>query len=248
MSTEFDSLFETEGLNENEKTLFESLTDEQKAIIAKRASDKTQNLVKNRDAILEEKRLEEERRKAAEEKIRLAEEQAKKIKADLEAAELEKELEAAKKGEDSKKLLELQNQAFEKEKQELLNRQKEIEERASALLKEKVDLTLSNALSQLNITKDGFNGVKTLMKSRMEVNDDNEIFLEGAPLDEYLAAWRDSDEGKFYIKATPLNGSGAHSGSGGKGSAKTWKEMSVDERAFMRKNEPEKAAELSKSA
>lgn len=248
MTDDFNTLFKTEDLSEDEKALFENLSDEQKKLIAKRAEDKTKNLIANRDAILEEKRIEEERRKAAEEKNRLAEEQAKKIKEELEAAELEKELEAAKKGEDSKKLLELQNQSFEKEKQALIDKQKELEDRANALLKEKVDLTLSNALSQLNIAKEAFNGVKTLMSSRMTVNDDNEIFLENAPMKEYLEAWRDSDEGKFYIKAAPLNGSGAQPGSKGGSSGKTWKEMSVDERALMRRNDPEKAAELSKAA
>jgi len=242
-----EEIFKTDGLPENQKALLEGLTPEQIELISGRTEAYNKSLEANRDAILAEKRQEEEQRKKAEELLKIQDEQTNKIKADLEAAQQAKEMEEAEKSKDNERIKELQQQAFDKEREQYLNAQKELEQKAQTLLQEKNDLLLTNSLSQANITKEGFEAVKSLMQSRMSLTEDNEIMLEGAPLTEYLQTWTESDEGKYFVKAPPMNGSGSTSGTGGTKTTKTWAELSVDEKATLRRTEPEKAAELSKA-
>jgi len=245
--SEFDALFELgneDSEKEGDENIFKDLSEEQRKVLIDKAETITQGLKKNRDEILQEKESEELKRKEAQEELDRINKEVEDAKQKLDESERLKQIENAQKGKDFESWKKLSQESFEREKDELEKKSQENFNRAEKLLQEKVDLTLSTAISKMNVSTEGFPGVQSLLRNRMTLSDKGAVLLEGAPLEEYLKTWADSDEGKFYIKA-PLNGgSGSTSGSNTEVQGKTWKEMSLDEKASLRRSNPEKALEL----
>lgn len=147
---------------------------------------------------------------------------------ELEAFKSNAEIQAAKDAEKWNEASELQKQAWDKEKENLVASAESANEQLKTLL---IDNGLSTALDGVNINKNLKAGAVAMLQSSATIID-GKAMIGDKSLSDAVKEWAGTDEGKAFCLAPENSNGNAHGGkSSGSTLNKKWSEMSVTEKA-----------------
>jgi len=187
----------------------------------KELQDQIDALKGMKSTALDETKAEREKRKAAEDKL-----------AKYEEAEKKAEEEAAKARGEHEKLL--------------ADKAKEADTLKAELAKERRETALKDGVGQIDLAPEVKGFVEAKFRDQVKIEDGKAV-IDGKPVSEFLKAWSETDEGKYFMRNN-ASGGGASGGAGSPDDDKKPEEMTATEQsAYYTKllsEDPAKAAKF----
>lgn len=147
---------------------------------------------------------------------------------ELETFKSNAEIQAAKDAEKWNEASQLQHEAWEKEKNELIESKSNYESQLKTLL---IDNGLSAALDGVDINKNLKDGAVAMLQSGAKIVD-GKAMIGDKSLSDAVKEWSQTDAGKAFCNAPQNQGGNASGGSNGQSTSnKEWSKMSTKEKA-----------------
>jgi SMC interacting uncharacterized protein involved in chromosome segregation len=204
-------------------------TAEGKAELQKLIDEATKGLKEKRDELLANDKKRKDELKSLQDRLEA-----------LEAEKADAEQKAAEKGGDIEKI---KSQLEAKHKKELDTVNAKLEAANSKLHTTLVDGGITEALTKAGVAPQYLDASKALLlknKAEIEENENGVVVkIDGKPLNEFVTAWAQGDQGKHFV-AAPNNGGGGAQGADGKSKAPTDKKKAeytfTEKSEFIQKN------------